>query len=70
MLGGIEQSHHPGLDEIVDLDVRRHAAHEVIGDALDEIGMPQDEFMLWELIGWNVLIGPLPGGALLCVGVV
>ena len=46
MTGCVEQSDHAGLDEIIDLDVRRHAAHQVIGDALHQIRMPQDEFIL------------------------
>ena len=30
----------PDLNQVIDLHIRRHAADQVIGDALDQIGVP------------------------------
>ena len=39
VLRRLEQSHHAGLHQIVDLHLRRQTAGQVIGDALDQIGV-------------------------------
>ena len=56
VLRGIQQADHPGLNQIVDLHIRRHAADQVIGDAFDQIGMPQDQFLLRHLIDGDVIV--------------
>src|SRR6202789_2586885 len=46
VLGRVEQADHSGLDQIVNFHVRRHPAHQVVGDSLDQIAMCQHQFLL------------------------
>ena len=39
MLRGLQQAHHARLDQIGDLHLRRQAPGQMVGDALDQIGM-------------------------------
>ncbi|HEV7358087.1 MAG TPA: sigma-70 family RNA polymerase sigma factor, partial [Steroidobacteraceae bacterium] len=47
---------HAGLNQVIDFHVRRHAADQVIGNALHQISVPQHQFLLWHLIDRNVRI--------------
>jgi hypothetical protein len=39
MLGGLEQADHARLHQVVDFHLRRQPTRQVVGDALDEVGV-------------------------------
>ena len=67
MFRRIEQTDHSGLDQIVHLHVGGHAAHQVIGNAFDQIGMFEDQLLLRYLIDRDALVHERFGRALLRV---
>ena len=47
---------HARLNQVIDLHIRRHAADQVIGNTLHQIGVSQHQFVLRHLIDRHVLI--------------
>lgn len=43
--GGLDQSQHPGLNQIVQLHARRQTGDQVLGDTLDQPGMAEHELV-------------------------
>ena len=69
VLRRIQQTDHPGLDQVVDFHVWRHPADQVVGNTFDQIGMSQYQFLLRHLIDRDVIVRNRLRAAFCCIRV-
>ena len=63
---GVEQAHHAVLDDVLHLHAGRQLGHEVIGDALDQRRVLDDELFFIEGAGGGVSLSAFWSGYLGC----